>query len=195
MQNFGEIVKMGKTNGGYVICSEIKQCSNPRVYLSRMVKQGFLNKISQGIYILNGFPEDELYSYALRYNRAVFSRHTALYLNGMTNRQLERIEANFPRGYNTEKIREIKCYRTSQELYELGQIDALTPLGHKVKSYNIERCICDLFYYDDFDVEEKAFAVKTIIKADIDYDKIFEYAKRMKVLAQVKSVFEVINGY
>lgn len=192
MEYINKIIKRGEANGGYVLGWEIEEGTNPRVYLARMVKQGILSNLSQGIYLLSGYLEDEIYTYALRYNRAVFSRHTALYLNGMMNRQLEYVEANFPRNYNTARICEIKCYRTSDELYELGETVAITPLGHKVNSYNIERCICDLFYYDDFDIEEKSFAIKSVDKSKLNYDRLFAYAKKMKVLSQVKSVFEVI---
>ncbi len=188
-----EIIKIGEINDGYITSREVNARGIPTVYLSRMVTDRIINKLSYGIYILNGYPEDEIYTAALRYNRAVFSRRTALYLNGITNRQFECIEANFPAKYNTSKVQGMKCYKPCDELYELGKVLAVTPLGHAVKSYSIERCICDLFYYDDFDIEDKSYAIKAIDKNKINYDKLFSYAKIMRVLPQVKSVFEVIS--
>lgn len=190
--NINNIIKIGKSNGGYVTSCEVNENKIPTAYLSRMTAEKTLRKLSYGIYILDGYPEDEIYTVSLRYTRAVFARYTALYLNGMTNRQIERIEANFPAAYNTSKVQNIKCYKPCRELYELGISKVKTPLGHEVKSYNIERCICDLFYYDDFDIEDKSYAIKTLDKSKIDYDKLFSHAKIMKVLPQVKSVFEVI---
>lgn len=192
MHYIEKIIEIGKCDGGYVTSRSVKEKGIPTVYLTRMVHNGMLRKLADGIYILPGYIDDELYTCALRYGRAVFSRHTALYLNGITNRQLECIEANFPSKYNTTKIDGIKCYRVCKDLYELGKVAAMTAFRHAVYIYNIERCICDLFYYDDFDVEEKAYIIRSVDKREIDYDKLFTYAKRMKVLQQVKSVFEVL---
>lgn len=186
------IISIGKTNGGYVACKDVVKKGIPSIYLSRLLKQGTLRSLARGVYILFDYPEDEIYTISLCYARAVFSRRSALYLNGIVNRQLEQIEANFPLNYNVSNIQRLQTYRTNKEQYELGQALVKTPLGHEVKSYNIERCICDLFYYDDFDIEDKSYAIKAVDKSKIDYDKLFSYAKTMKVLPQVKSVFEVI---
>lgn len=186
------IIDIGKENGGYIVGKNLSQKNIPRVYLARMERQGILNCLTRGIFILSNYPQDEFYTNALRYKKAVFSRHTALYLNNLSNRQIECIEANFPIAYNTEKIQNIKCCRLSRDLYELGKTIVITPLGHKVNSYNIERCLCDLFYYDDFDIEEKSYAVKAVDRTKLNYDRLFDYAAKMKVLPQVKSVFEVL---
>lgn len=192
MQYIDAIIRIGEADGGYVTSRGLKEKGVPTVYLTRMVNAGMLCKLAEGIYILPKYMEDEIYTTALRYRRAIFSRHTALYLHGITNKQIECIEANFPARYNTTKIQEIKCYRLSKDLYELGQITVVTAFRHIVNAYSIERCICDLFYCDDFDIEEKGYAIRAIDKSKIDYDKLFAYAKRMKVLPQVKSVFEVL---
>ncbi len=192
MNYIDKIILIGKENGGYVVGKNITSKGIPSIYLSRLSKQGVLRYLARGIYILSEYPEDEIYTLSLRYTMAVFSRRSALYLNGMSNRQLDQIEANFASNYNASNIQRIKAYRIDKELYELGQTCVKTPLGHEVKSYNVERCICDLFYYDDFDIEDKAYAIRAIDKSKIDYDKLFFYAKNMKVLSQVKSVFEVI---
>lgn len=192
MNYIDKILSIGKANGGYVRGKDLSERGIPRVYLSRLNKRDVLRCLAQGIYILSDYVEDEIYTFALRYSKASFSRYTAMYLNGLTNRQLECIQANFPVTYNTTKIQGIKCYQPCKQLYELGQATVTTPLGHMVKSYNIERCICDLFYFDEFDIEDKSYAVKVIDKSRLDYDKLFSYAETMKVLPQVKSVFEVI---
>lgn len=186
------IIEIGKANGGYIIGKQIRERNIPSIYLTRMKRQGVVRSVAYGVSLLSDFPEDEFFTYALCYERAVYSRHTALYLNGMSNRQLEFIEANFPANYNIANIQGVRGYRTSEELYELGKSIVITLLGHEVNSYNIERCICDLFYYDDFDIEEKSFAIKSLDKSKLNYDRLFTYAKQMKVLPQVKSVFEVI---
>lgn len=192
LNNINKIIEIGKTCGGYVIGKAIAARGISTVYLSRMLKSGALTRLAPGIYLLNGYPEDEFYTVSLRYAEAVFSHRTAMYLNELTNRQCEYIEVNFPINYNNAHIEKVKFYRMRKEILDLGKITVKTPLGHEVKSYNIERCICDLFYYDDFDIEDKSYAIKVVDKSKIDYDKLFSYAKIMQVLPQVKSIFEVI---
>lgn len=192
MRYADQIMQIGISNGGYVTCYEVIAHGIPTVYLTRMIRDKVLTKLTNGVYLLDGYVEDETYTFFLQYKKAVFSRRTALYLNDMTNRRLEYIEANFPSNYNTAKISALRCHRVAGQLYEMGKTVVSTPFGHKVNSYNCERCICDLFYYDDFDIEEKSYAIKSVEKTKIDYDKMFAYAKQMKVLAQVKSVLEVL---
>jgi hypothetical protein len=158
-----------------------------------MVQKGELKKLASGIYLLAGFVEDEFYTAGLRFGCAVFSRRTALYLNGLTNRQLEGIEMNFPSNYNTTGIEKIKCYRVMGRTFEVGIGEAETPSGNIVKCYDKERCICDLFYYDDSDTEEKTFAIKAYKKSGADFDKLFDYAEKLGVLVQIKSIFEVLS--
>lgn len=187
-----KIINLGQKNNGYITFDFVKKLNIPTIYISRLEKTGEITKLCTGIYLLNGFAEDEFYTNSLHYSNAVFSKRSALYLNGLTNRQLEVIQANFPKEYNTSKIITMQCSRVNQLLYSLGKMEIKTPFGNTVKTYDKERCICDLFLYDDFDSEEKTFTIKSYKESDVDYDKLFDYAEKLGVHIQIKSVFEVL---
>ena len=187
-----KIIGIGHSNNGYITVDWVRKFNIPTIYLSRLVAAKEISRLYNGIYLLNGYQEDEFYTNSLRYENVVFSRRTALYLNGLTNRQLEIVEGNFPKNYNTSRITNMKCYRVNEPIYSLGKTEIKTPFGNIVKTYDKERCICNLFLYDDFDNEEKSFAVKSYKASGVDYDKLFEYADTLGVYTQIKSIFEVI---
>lgn len=186
------ILDVGLSNHGYITLDSIRKQNIPTIYLSRLEKAKEITRLCKGIYLLNGYQEDKFYTNSLYFSNAVFSRRSALYLNGLTNRQLETIEANFPYNQNTSRIITMKCYRVNETLYSLGKTEVKTPFDNIVKTYDKERCICNLFLFDNFDNEEKSFAVKAYKACGIDYDKLFEYADKLGVYTQIKSIFEVI---
>lgn len=188
-----KITQEGKSNGGYIMRKDIVGQGIPSVILSRMEKAGTIERVAPGIYLLEGYLRDEFYEISSRYGTAAFSRETALYLQNLTNRQLEKIEVNFPPHFNASGLKGVRCHFPGKTVYELGQTVIETPFGHKVKSYDVERCICDLFYHDFADNEEKAFVFANIDKKNLDYDKMFLYAAKLRVLPQIKAIFEVLR--
>lgn len=187
------IKEMGINNGGYVILKDATKAGIPSAIVSRMAKEGELEKISSGIYLLPDHFEDELYEISKRYTHAVYCRNTALYLHGLANRSLESIEANFPNYFNTRNIQKVTCYYPRERLYKLGICEVETPFGNKVKAYDVERCLCDLFYYrDGFESEERAYAFKNADWQKINYFKLFDYAKELKVEMEIKTTLEMI---
>lgn len=188
-----KIISLAQQNNGYIITNNIEKEGIPRQHITNLVNKGIVKKLGYGVAILSNCQEDELYTLSLKYSKIVYSHRTALYLNNMTNRQLDCIEVNIPFYYNIRNSNGFKYYKVSNEKLIIGETELQTNYGNKVKSYDKERCVCDLFLYDDFDNEEKAYAVKKYREGRIDYDKLFDYAKKLRVLIQVKSVFEVLQ--
>lgn len=187
------IREMGINNGGYVILRDATKAGIPSAIVSRMAKEGELERISSGIYLLPDHYEDELYEISKRYSHAVYCRRTALYLHGLANRTIERIEANFPNYFNTKKIEKVTCYQPRKMIYELGIGEVETPFGNKVKAYDVERCLCDLFYYyDDFEWEERAYALKEVDAKKIDFRKLYEYAEKLNVVKEITMVMILV---
>lgn len=188
-----KVKQIGKSNGGYITYGDALEVGIPSSILSRMAKEGKLNRIAAGIYILPGYLEDDFYTLSIRYKSAVFARKTALYLWNLSNERLSIIEANFPSHFNTSRLNNVLCHYPCKRLYDLGQCEVMTPFGHKIKAYDIERCLCDLFfYYDDFDAEGRAYVIKNVDKSKIDIDKLLFYAKELKVLREIKTALEII---
>lgn len=187
-----QIVNVAQMNNGYVTNSMVRKQGIPTVYLTELSRSKKIERVARGIYLLNGYIEDKFYSLYLQYSKLAYTRRTSLYLNGMSNRGIDYLEANFPRGYKTSNITDIKCYSPSEKKYELGKCQINTPFGNKVTGYDHERCICDLFLYDSFDIEEIQYAIHYYKDKGVSYDKLYSYAEKLNVLREVKAIFEII---
>ena len=192
MSYVNQIYNLGIKNNGYITNKMLLENNIPTIYLSRLLSKGMIDKIEQGIYLLKDYFEDDFYTLSLKYSRLVFSKKTALYLNELTNQQLEYLEGDFPTGYNVSNVKNIKSYVVSNKKYNIGLTEVITPLGNKVKCYNKERCICDLFVYNKNDIEEVKYVIFNYKEMGINYDLLYEYAEELGVKDKVKSIFEVI---
>ena len=59
----------------------------------------------------------------------------------------------------------------------------------QVKTYNLERTVCDIIKdKDSLDIEIRNKAIKNCIKSkEFNANKMFEYAKKMKIYEKVKN--------
>lgn len=185
------ILEIANHNNGYIIREVIKKYNIPSIYLTRLVNEGKLKRIHRGIYLLSDYVEDEFYIYSVIYSKLVYSKETALYLNNLSNRQFTGYYVTFPYGTNIPKIKNYIIEQTRKKTYDLGIEYIETPYGNKVRCYNKERCICDLFI-NDYDFEDKIFAIIEYKNNYLDFDKLYNYADQLGILDKVKNVFEVI---
>lgn len=186
-----KVLEIGKVKGGYILREDVVEAKIPTVVLSRLIKGGEIERCAPGIYLLKGYPIDDFFEISARYKGAYFCRRSALYLHDLTNRQIEKLEVNLPPHSNISSLKGIICHYPGKKVYEMGQCKLLSPSGREVNGYNLERCLCDLYYYDDFDMEEKAFIFAKVDKEKIDYDKMFRYASELGVLREIQAIFEV----
>ena len=190
--NIELIEKICKGNNGYVTDQMVKKNKIPTIVITRLVRKGVLFKVARGVYLHKDYPEDQLFTFCLAYSKFVYSKNTALYLNNLSNRRMTKIYVNVPRNYNLNIVPEgLVINRVNEVNYNLGLIDLETPFGNKVKSYDKERCICDLFLFDN-DLEEIKFALNEYIKGSYDIVKLYEYAKQLKIYERVKLIIELL---
>lgn len=187
-----QLLNLMNKNNGYVTNKMVKDNNIPTIYLTRLLNTNTINRVSRGIYVIPSLLKDEFFILSLQYNRVVYSDRTALYLNNMLNRSITKIEGNFPIDYNTNKIIGLKPNRVVDPIYKTGISLVETPYGNKVKSYNKERCICNLFISSNYDTDEIKFAIDIFRKSKIDYEKLYTYAKALNVYDEVHNIFEVI---
>ena len=133
-------------NHGYLFTSEVEKASISRTYLARFVKENQLEKVAKGIYISPDTWPDELYILQICNPRIVYWGETALYLHGLLDRKYSDIYVSVPPKYNQTRLREqgIIVHQEKQEIYELGIVEIETNFGNRVRTYDKERCICDL---------------------------------------------------
>lgn len=190
-----KILKIMKKNNEIITPSQLEKKGISRVYLSKMEREGIIEKIDRGIYVTKDFKYDEYYLFQLKYPKAIFSYNTALYFYEMTERTPIKMDVTVYREYNPHRFKDfVNVYKISKELYNLGVTEKKSPQGMKVKTYNLERTVCDIIKNkDSIDIEIRNKAIKKAIKSkEFNASKMFEYAKKMNIYDKVKNYMEAI---
>lgn len=187
-----DLIIFAEKNNGYLFNKELKKLGIPSITLTRLEKTGEIKKAARGVYLLPNQIEDPFFIYSKQYSKLVFSHSTALYLQGLSNRQFQGFEATFPHSSRIPTNTELVCHTIRSSNYRLGIQQIKSPYGNDVPCYDAERCICDIFVYDDIEYEDKFFAINQYVKR-LDYDKLYSYAKILKVYDRIHDVFEVVG--
>lgn len=190
-----KVLKIMKNNKGIITSSQIENYGIPRVYLSKMVEKNIIERIERGIYVTKDYEYDEYYLFQLKYPKTVFSYNTALYFYEMTERTPIKMDVSISKNYNPHRFKDIvNVYRINAELFDLGIVEKRSPQGMKVRTYNLERTICDIIKdKDSIDIEIRNKAIKKAIKSkEFNASKMFEYAKKMNIYDKVKNYMEAI---
>ena len=196
MDTIAKLKNISEKNGAVITATDAKLQGISRAVLSNLSKQGKLQRISHGQYILPDTLEDELFAVSLRSDKMIFSHETALFLHGISDRTPFIHSLTVPTGYvPSPAIREIcKIRYIKPELYELGKTELLTPGGNKVPAYDIERTICDIIRSrSSIGTETFIAALKEYVKCpDKNLNLLNNYAKQMRVEGIVRRYLEVL---
>ena len=192
---YKKILKIMKNNNEIITPAQLEEKGISRVYLSNMEKEGIIEKIERGIYVTKDFKYDEYYLFQLKYPKAIFSYNTALYFYEMTERTPIKMDVTVYREYNPHRFKDfVNVYKVNKEFFDLGVVEKKSPQGMKVKTYNLERTVCDIIKdKDSIDIEIRNKAIKKVIKSkEFNASKMFEYAKKMNIYDKVKNYMEAI---
>jgi predicted transcriptional regulator of viral defense system len=137
---------IAKEWNGLLLTSDLLKYGIPRTYLSILEKKGEVQRISRGVYSPTGNMVDEMVVIQVRYKGALFSHETAAYLLDLTDRTPLFYSVTVPAGYNAAslKAKGVKVYFVNRELYRLGSITMRSPHGNDIKTFNLERTVCDV---------------------------------------------------
>ena len=137
-----------------------------------------------------------MYILQSRYQQAVFSHETALYLLGLADREPLQYTVTVKSGYNPSGLTEegVKAYTVKKERYPIGITEIETPMGHMVRSYNAERSICDILRSrSQVEVQDRQAALKEYARSrKKNIPLLMEYAKEFKVDKILKIYLEVL---
>lgn len=190
-----KILKIMKKNNEIITPSQLEEKGISRIYLSKMEEDGIIERIDRGIYVTKDFKYDEYFLFQLKYPKAIFSYNTALYFYEMTERTPIKMDVTVYREYNPHRFKDyVNVYKTSKELYELGMTEKKSPQGMSVRTYNLERTVCDIIKdKESIDIEIRNKAIKKAIKSkEFSASKMFDYAKKMNIYDKVKNYMEAI---
>ena len=192
--NIEIIESIMKMNNGYVTSKELSNLGIHRMYLNIMKEKSMIEKVGNGIYIDSSKIEDGYFVFGLELSNIIYSHMTALYFHGLSIKAPnDKYDITVPNNYFNYKIKNHNVFYVDRDIYELGLIQIDTPMGNKVRVYDIERCICDIIRSKNrMDSEFVKYSIREYIKRkDKDLIKLSKYADKMGIKKEVMDFMEV----
>lgn len=191
-----QILNLIKVNNGIITSKEVSKHGINRIFLTRLVKSGKIERVKKGLYVLPNTWGDEYFNLIYGIN-AIFSYDTALYFLGLCETVPSIYHITVCRGYNGKlnHVDNVKLHFVKKETFELGKIEIKSPQGQIITCYNAERCICDLLKNKDKeDLETVKYAITEYLrdKQNRNLPKLVEYSKRLNVEDEVNRYLEVL---
>ncbi len=191
-----ELLKIVNENNGYITTKELKKYKINNYFLNRLVKEKKLIRVARGYYTLpNGFI-DNFYLILSKCKKAVFSDATALYFFDLSDRVPLIYDIAVPYGYGNcyKNIHNVCLHFIKPEYIDLGVVEIDSPFGIKIKTYDIERTICDIIKNKSkMDIEIFSKALKRYSKLkNKDLNKLMRYAKKLNIDKKVREYMEVL---
>lgn len=182
---------------GYLNTKDVVNNNIPRTYLTKLVKEGKIERISRGVYAKKNVLVDEFVVLQSKSKNAIYSNTTALYLYGFSNRIPIKYDITINNGYNgtLQKDNNVNLFYTKKELLDLGVINYKLDSGNIIRVYDLDKTICDIIK------NKKKMDVEIFNKAIREYFysrkkntlKLYEYAKKMNIYNKVRDTFEVLK--
>lgn len=183
-------------NNGIVITQEVERQGIPRHYLTLLLREGKLERVSHGIYVTPNAFEDEMYMLQVKKSKVVFSHETALFLHDLTDRDPLEWSITVPSGYNSTNLRDagVRVYTVKKSLHLMGTTDVETLFERKVTVYNKERTICDIIRNrNNMDVAILLDALKRYLGSkDKNVSLLMKYAKELGVQKILRNYLEIL---
>lgn len=146
MGKFERLDQLLSENKGYLRTSDAVAAGVSKSTLAAYVRENGLERTAHGLYMSKEAWPDALYVLQVRYPKAVFSHETALYLLGAAEREPLRFSVTLEAGTNVAGLTKqgVRVHTIKKDLFEMGLSEAASPVGHTLRSYDMERTICDL---------------------------------------------------
>ena len=182
---------------GYSTTKDVVNNNIPRTYLTKLVKEGKIERISRGVYAKKNVLVDEFVVLQSKSKNAIYSNTTALYLYGFSNRIPIKYDITINNGYNgtLQKDNNVNLFYTKKELLDLGVINYKLDSGNIIRVYDLDKTICDIIKNKkkiDAEIFNKAIREYFYSKKKNTL-KLYEYAKKMNVYNKVRDTFEVLQ--
>jgi len=185
-----------KKNNNVITTSQVLQLGFSKTLLTNYVHAGLLERCGHGVYTLPGGLIDDMYGLMLRSSKIIFSHDSALFLNGQSERTPFRHTVTIPSDsvLPTSIKKACTCFYIKPELHALGMVFIKTTFGNTVRSYNMERTICDLLRSRTrCDEETIISALKNYVASkNKNLNLLAEYAKSLRVDKKLKQYMEVL---
>ena len=196
MRKKEELLNIVNRNGGYITTRDLTKYNINRRFLALLVKEEKLVRVSRGYYTLPNTFSDDFYIILSKCKKAVFSDATALYLHNLSDRTPLIYDVTLPYGYGNcyKDMPNVCLHYVKNANINLGMIEIESPFGMKIKTYDIERTICDIIKNKnkmDIEIFVKALKEYSRLK-NKDLNKLMRYAKKSNVEKKVREYMEVL---
>lgn len=180
---------------GVITSAQVTEAGLHRNALQQLVKDGEIYRFGRGLYVRSNSWEDDFYLLQKKYGRGIYSHDTALYLLGYSDRTPAKYTMTFPKGYNAPSLKQetIIIKRVVPENYEFGQIQIKSPAGNLIRTYDLERTLCDILRGNGSDIQIITDAMKRYAASgEKNIHKLIQYAERLRVRPKVLRYLEVL---
>ena len=196
MNSINPIIMDALSKNNIVTTSQVIALGFSRQTLNRYVKEGLLEKVRHGVYILPDTVHDDMYTLMLRSESIVFSHESALFLHGLSDRTpfIHTISIPSNKALPGSIRDECICFYVKPEWHKIGMTEKPTTFGHLVRCYDVERTICDcLRNRNRCDEETVVSALKNYAAYDKkDLNRLSSYAEVFRVDAELRKYMEVL---
>ncbi len=190
-----KLIEIMNKNDGVLTTKDATAAGIPRVYITKLLRKGIIERVRAGVYLNTESFGDEFYLFQLRYPKAIYSHNTALYFYNMTERTPSRIEITVLRGYNAHRFPEnYTVYYITKKKFSLGVTSLISPQGRIVKCTDLERTLCDIIRNNkSLDLETRNKSIKEILRSGkINENKLSSYAKILRCSKQLNIIREIL---
>lgn len=183
------------SENGIITSVQVTEAGLHRNSLQQLVKDGEIYRFGRGLYVRRNSWEDDFYLLQKKYGRGIYSHDTALYLLGYSDRTPAKYTMTFPKGYNAPSLKQeiIIIKRVVPENYEFGQIQIKSPAGNLIRTYDLERTLCDILRGNGSDIQIITDAMKRYAASgEKNIHKLMQYAERLRVRPKILRYLEVL---
>ena len=187
------IIDIMNNNHGYITSKEITNKGIHRMYLKKLCDDGIIEKVGTGVYIDKAIIPDYYYIMSLELPNIVYSHMTALYFHDLSIKAPnDSFDITVPNNYYNYKLKKHNVFYCDKDSYEIGITNVKTPMGHLVRAYDMERCICDIIKSKNrMDFELVKYSIKAYLKRkEKDLTKLSMYADKLGVSKEVAHYLE-----
>lgn len=182
---------------GYLTTKDVNDNNIPRFYLTKLIKENKIERVSRGVYIEKNELIDEFVILQSKSKYAIYSNMTALYLHDLSNRIPIKYDITVKSGYkgSLQTKDNVNLFYTKKELLNLGVINYKLDSGNVIRVYDLDKTICDIIKNKkklDSELFNKAIREYFYSKKKNTL-KLYEYAKKMNIYNKVRDTFEVLK--
>lgn len=190
------IEKLLAENNGILKTADVVAAGISKETFYKYTKSAGLEKAAHGIYLSPDCLTDEMYLLQVQFPKAIYSHEAALYLHGLAEKEPIPFSVTVPASYNSGGLvkKGVQVCYIKKEWYDIGICESQTPGGHFVKTYDMERTICDILRKrKDMDISVFNYAVKEYMKRkDKRISILSQYAVALHIEKQINETIGVL---